>query len=705
MMSLLIDDDSSISTDLSSFNTGKECNEEGGRTTKGNTRQKGRSVGANSQQSQPSISHNTEKNNALAADGKKTIKINSSENEQKQKKFEQINKVKSATLSNTDKEKAVPQSSDKSQKLNSSVTIGGCTDDDSSLKHPLNKTLGGRRLTPKVNKRTASQEGPENQKLSSKKRRREKGEDGRRRKKKSGDDDTPDSENWVQCERCMKWRLIPSVDNLPEKWYCELNVTDLLRNSCDAPEQVHEEVAKQKRKNRKKAATLSSNRLKRPKSQSPTTVSKRSNTDAKLDKTKSHRSSPVAPKIYTEPVKTFDSGDEYTHNDDNNPRSRAKLLTVRSDEETRGGGIVADDAGDSYSSNKIRSNKRSRQNRDDDGKGKRKGRKPKEEKQQEWVQCEKCEKWRRLPSHISAKDLPENWFCSMNTWDPRSNSCAVQDDFKAVEDTSNIREGIMGGTHKPNGGNRLTYRDLILNRKQNRSISERTRAAESIFSSHAGEHDGEVSGPPFFTYRNSSAFQQKLSFNRTNNPVEKNPEETAVSLFTLMNHSKLWKDLCNGIRPDNNLSSVFKDPVKSCTTDLKAMVHYALSRGPMAAHEVLLECQCGEWQEILWKDLRLSCTIESMNVAIKQLEKDGLIEKEEVTEDVDPITNLLGMTTTRYKCVKIEGVDNSTIPSLAPLNESIMSENHGDNNPNDTIIENSRCMKISKPWKKSLGLQ
>ncbi len=59
MMSLLID--SSFSADLSSFNTGKECNEEGGRTTKGNVRQKGRSVGANSQQSQPSISHNTEK--------------------------------------------------------------------------------------------------------------------------------------------------------------------------------------------------------------------------------------------------------------------------------------------------------------------------------------------------------------------------------------------------------------------------------------------------------------------------------------------------------------------------------------------------------------------------------------------------------------------------------------------------------------------
>ena len=57
-----------------------------------------------------------------------------------------------------------------------------------------------------------------------------------------------------------------------------------------------------------------------------------------------------------------------------------------------------------------------------------KGKKQKEVKDHEWVQCERCEKWRRLPLHISAKDLPENWFCSMNHWDPRSASCAFKED-------------------------------------------------------------------------------------------------------------------------------------------------------------------------------------------------------------------------------------------------------------------------------------
>ena len=43
----------------------------------------------------------------------------------------------------------------------------------------------------------------------------------------------------------------------------------------------------------------------------------------------------------------------------------------------------------------------------------------------EWVQCEnpQCYKWRRLPWHINAAELPEKWTCCMNTWDPSEASC------------------------------------------------------------------------------------------------------------------------------------------------------------------------------------------------------------------------------------------------------------------------------------------
>lgn len=47
---------------------------------------------------------------------------------------------------------------------------------------------------------------------------------------------------------------------------------------------------------------------------------------------------------------------------------------------------------------------------------------------QEWVQCEKCEKWRRLPPRIPAEGLPESWHCSMNTWDAGAAFCVVEED-------------------------------------------------------------------------------------------------------------------------------------------------------------------------------------------------------------------------------------------------------------------------------------
>ena len=63
-----------------------------------------------------------------------------------------------------------------------------------------------------------------------KKRRKEK-EDGRKTKKNETKEDV---EDWVQCEKCEKWRLIPSVKNLPDKWYCKMNKTDTKRNFCEA---------------------------------------------------------------------------------------------------------------------------------------------------------------------------------------------------------------------------------------------------------------------------------------------------------------------------------------------------------------------------------------------------------------------------------------------------------------------------------------
>ena len=46
-------------------------------------------------------------------------------------------------------------------------------------------------------------------------------------------------DNWVQCETCEKWRMLPSfveVETLPEKWYCHMNEFDKARSKCSAAE-------------------------------------------------------------------------------------------------------------------------------------------------------------------------------------------------------------------------------------------------------------------------------------------------------------------------------------------------------------------------------------------------------------------------------------------------------------------------------------
>ena len=53
---------------------------------------------------------------------------------------------------------------------------------------------------------------------------------------------------------------------------------------------------------------------------------------------------------------------------------------------------------------------------------------------QEWVACDKCSKWRKLPFNILPEDLPEgDWFCTMNTWDT-FNTCEVEEEPQPEEE-------------------------------------------------------------------------------------------------------------------------------------------------------------------------------------------------------------------------------------------------------------------------------
>ncbi|KAJ6364116.1 hypothetical protein OIU76_029121 [Salix suchowensis] len=48
----------------------------------------------------------------------------------------------------------------------------------------------------------------------------------------------------------------------------------------------------------------------------------------------------------------------------------------------------------------------------------------------QWVQCEDCLKWRKLPANTL---LPSKWACSSNTWDPERSSCSVAQELTAEQ--------------------------------------------------------------------------------------------------------------------------------------------------------------------------------------------------------------------------------------------------------------------------------
>jgi len=52
-----------------------------------------------------------------------------------------------------------------------------------------------------------------------------------------------------------------------------------------------------------------------------------------------------------------------------------------------------------------------------------------------WVACDKCSKWRKVAEHIDVDELPDKWFCYMNSWD-KFNSCAVAEEATAAQSSS-----------------------------------------------------------------------------------------------------------------------------------------------------------------------------------------------------------------------------------------------------------------------------
>ncbi len=546
------------------------------------------------------------------------------------------------------------------------------------------------------------------------------------------DENEENDENWVLCDRCQKWRLLPEfvdMDGLPEIWFCEMNKYDVKRNKCSAPEQTVKEVMEE----REKSKTITPKKRRRKSQECKPTASPESDdvpkccvevTSSSLKRTQSKEESiasldseegmdnavvdqPDSPQSNTaipEGAATEGNVSVCSHSI---PQAFIPCRSVtdstedteeskRNSEDLIKKGKSEVDSGNSDDCDMVKgkgSRNRRKKEKDSD---KILQRKPSittqmEEKQvkeesdesQEWVQCEKCEKWRRLPPRIKAEDLPDVWYCSMNTWDIRSASCAAPEE-KAETATREIT--ILGGADNKSGGGKLTYRNLIFGsgKKQSRPTSERARALDSIFIIPGSDVPGEGMHPTV-SYADSSCFVQRGIGHRT-----KLEETSSAALLELMSKSRLWGDLYSGSKiacPAKQFSSTLSanqttvcdsERPQSCpkksVESIKALIFHALGENSLSTHEVLLEAQCRNWGEVIvenWPHLREMCTLDLIDNALKELVKDGVVE--EVHGSL-PNEKISEMKVTRYRRTARGANSNAT-----------------------------RCIKLAKPWKSAVN--
>ncbi|KAG7374060.1 CW-type zinc finger domain containing protein [Nitzschia inconspicua] len=481
---------------------------------------------------------------------------------------------------------------------------------------------------------------------------------------------------WVQCDSCAKWRILPDdvkVSSLPNLWYCHMNVYDPKRCSCDAPEQTQKEALKERRKALKKAKRLEAEAVQ--------LEAKKEGLEQMII--------PVSPKA----TKGLKSGGKVKEQPD--PRKKGHSATE--DDQPR----QSDLGSESQIEEKKKAEKLKTKEETEDiinmpiepkKPGRKRGRPARnptpstpqphvkdtqDEDNVEWVQCEKCEKWRKLPPDISADELPDTWYCSMNTWNPSSASCnADEDKTDAQHHEVGSSEWQLRQTH----AGKYSYRQMIFGtgaRKQNRPLSERSRAAESLFVKPV--EDDDENPIPTTQYSKSSAFLPRTSnFNKTANAMS----EESIGIFDVLSNSKLWAQLraMEQAKPMTVESSfspnltfpkfvTYENLPNEIKIGMQDVVLQILGNSALLGDEVIYETQRYPWEN---KTMIGYCNADVVINTLLALVRDGIIE----------------MATSRNPNIPIE----QWIPKYRRVRSkrALAAEE---------AIKSSKCMKIAKPWK------
>eukprot|EP00980_Cylindrotheca_fusiformis_P001626 scaffold368_cov125-Cylindrotheca_fusiformis.AAC.4 len=516
----------------------------------------------------------------------------------------------------------------------------------------------------------------------------------RKRKEGKGSDaegSDEDDRQWVQCDKCKKWRILPSrvqAASLPDKWFCNLNTYDPKHNDCSAPEQTVKQVAKEWRRARKR---VKQQRLEQAALDSRQDDSTKEDS-SKAKGAKSSVSSPKPPKVVvagrkgdnatkrSSPVESIGSAptSEVTPDPPKGKKRGRKPKKEKEEMKVSEVGKAVDPA--TEITPKKPGRKRGRPARNASNESTRvTSNEKKDDDNVEWVQCEKCEKWRKLPPYMSADELPDVWYCSMNTWNPEGASCETAEE-KA--DAHHQEVGVFGNIPQGHAG-KYTYRSMIYGtgRKQNRPMSEKARAAESLF-----QRPSAADGHPQTSvlYAKSSMFLPRTSnFHKT-----QVVEEKSTNIFDILSESELWAELQSigqpmEFFPDGSSMAMQQQQLSYETLPdvmketMREVVLQALGSFVLTGEDVVLEAQRFPWESLpnAFSLIRAYVNADIIITTLLALVKDGLVE----------MTCFKDMSKPMYEWI--------------PRYRRVVQKPKRDVETEEAL-KASKCMKISKPWKK-----
>eukprot|EP01038_Epipyxis_sp_PR26KG_P006089 gene6089-8391_t len=208
--------------------------------------------------------------------------------------------------------------------------------------------------------------------------------------------------SWVQCDSCEKWRSLPPlpyavVDQLgSEKWFCTMNIWDELRNNCDAPEETVNEANNDT--NEASFAMV--------------------DTTAKVNKTGNKRWKKSL--LENNQKNSIQPNDGIDMNIDENNQVVVKEKEIQRRRPRNSNNLVTNPVTVPVAA-------------------------------VEWVQCNRCSKWRKVPETIKTESLPDIWVCAMNTWSVLYSRCSAKQEVEQEE--SELATGAALQSSYENGTN------------------------------------------------------------------------------------------------------------------------------------------------------------------------------------------------------------------------------------------------------------